>query len=77
VKGAIAAVSAIVLKFKAMIDRMRRDLDAPEVPGVAANPNTGNPVATDTESRVAHQRVHHRRGAASHIVLPVMPSRTN
>jgi putative CocE/NonD family hydrolase len=57
--------------------RIRLEISSSAFPGVAANPNTGHPVATDTESRVAHQRVHHRRGAASHIVLPVMPSRTN
>ena len=39
------------------------------------NQNTGNPVATDTEWKVAHQTIYHDRAHPSAIVLPVVPSR--
>jgi hypothetical protein len=53
--------------------RIRVEISSSAYPAIAPNPNTGHPIATDTESRVAHQRIHHERGAASHIVLPIMP----
>ena len=53
--------------------RIRLEVSSSAYPAVAPNANTGHPVATDTESRVARQQVHHGSGAASHIDLPVMP----
>ena len=53
--------------------RIRVDISSSAFPALHPNPNTGNPVATDTESRAARQQIHHRRGAASHVVLPVIP----
>jgi putative CocE/NonD family hydrolase len=53
--------------------RIRLDVSSSAYPSVAPNPNTGNPVATDTESRVARQQVHHRGEAASRVVMPVVP----
>ena len=37
------------------------------------NTNTGNNPATDTETRVAHQTIHHDMRYPSHLVLPVLP----
>lgn len=53
--------------------RIRLEISSSAYPAVAPNPNTGNPIATDTESRIARQRVHHDLRAASHVLLPVMP----
>jgi putative CocE/NonD family hydrolase len=36
------------------------------------NSNTGGNIFTETETRIARQRVFHSRDAASHILLPVM-----
>jgi hypothetical protein len=57
--------------------RIRVEISSSAYPAVAPNANTGNPVATDTETRVARQRVHHGRGTASHLELPVLPGETN
>ena len=35
------------------------------------NTNTGNPTATDTETRVAHQTVFHNEKYPSHVVVSV------
>jgi putative CocE/NonD family hydrolase len=43
--------------------RIRLEVSSSAYPAVAPNANTGHPVATDTESRVARQQVHHGRGA--------------
>jgi putative CocE/NonD family hydrolase len=53
--------------------RIRLDISSSAYPSVAPNSNTGNPVATDTQSRAARQQVHHRRGAASRLMVPVIP----
>jgi uncharacterized protein len=53
--------------------RIRLEVSSSAYPAIAPNPNTGNPVATDTETRVAHQQVRHDRRAASHLLLPVLP----
>lgn len=39
---------------------------------VFPNPNTGGDLFTETENRVACQRVFHAEGKASHLILPVM-----
>ncbi|QRG66613.1 CocE/NonD family hydrolase [Brevibacillus choshinensis] len=36
------------------------------------NPNTGNDLATETETIVAHQRIYHNESYPSHIKLPVL-----
>lgn len=37
----------------------------------AVNTNTGNPLATDTEYKIANQTIYHDKDHPSHIVLPV------
>ena len=37
------------------------------------NQNTGNPVATDTEWKVAHQAICHDRIRGSAVILPLIP----
>jgi putative CocE/NonD family hydrolase len=55
--------------------RIRIEISSSSAPHFNPNQNTGNPVATDTEWRVARQTVYHDRGRASSIRLPVL-SRT-
>lgn len=54
--------------------RIQVDISSSYAPMFAPNSNTGNPVATDSESRPAKQLVFHNHAAASYIALPVMPS---
>jgi hypothetical protein len=54
--------------------RIRLEIASSAAPVYNPNQNTGNPVATDTEWKVAHQTVYHDRTRASSITLPVMSS---
>ncbi|MBI4541084.1 MAG: CocE/NonD family hydrolase [Gemmatimonadetes bacterium] len=54
--------------------RVRIEVSSSAHPYIAPNPNTGNPVATDTEWRIARQTVYHDRARASHLLLPMMPA---
>ena len=51
--------------------RVRVEISSSAAPEFNPNQNTGNPVATDTEWKVAHQTVYHDRVHASAITLPV------
>ncbi len=51
--------------------RIRLEIASSAVPIYNPNQNTGNPVATDTEWKVAHQTVYHDRARASVITLPI------
>ncbi|MBI4541087.1 MAG: CocE/NonD family hydrolase [Gemmatimonadetes bacterium] len=53
--------------------RVRIEVSSSAHPFINPNQNTGNPVATDTEWRVARQTVYHDAQRASHVLLPVMP----
>jgi hypothetical protein len=53
--------------------RIRLEISSSSAPGYTPNQNTGNPVATDTEWKVAHQTIYHDRARPSSIMLPVMP----
>jgi putative CocE/NonD family hydrolase len=53
--------------------RIRLEISSSSVPSYNPNQNTGNPVATDTEWKVAHQTIYHDRTRASSITLPVTP----
>jgi putative CocE/NonD family hydrolase len=55
--------------------RIRIEITSSAAPWINPNQNTGNPVATDTEWKIAHQTVYHDRARPSRVVLPVMPSR--
>ena len=54
--------------------RIRVDISSSAYPMFNPNQNTGNPIATDTEWKVAHQRVLHDRAHPSALVLPVVAS---
>ena len=54
---------------------MRIEVSSSASPFVNPNQNTGNPVATDTEWRIAQQTVYHDRERASHLRLPVLGRR--
>jgi hypothetical protein len=52
--------------------RIRVEISSSAAPMYNPNQNTGNPVATDTEWKVARQTVYHDRARASAITLPVV-----
>ena len=56
--------------------RIRIEISSSAYPFVAPNPNTGNPIGTDTEWKVAQQRVYHDQQHPSHLSLPLMPRRS-
>jgi len=51
--------------------RIRLEVSSSAAPYYNPNQNPGNPVATDTEWKVAHQTIYHDRTRASVITLPV------
>jgi len=53
--------------------RIRIEVSSSAAPHFAPNSNTGNPIATDTQSRVARQTVYHDALRWSHVLLPVVP----
>jgi len=53
--------------------KLRVEISSSYTPDYSPNPNTGNPIATDTQSRPALQTIFHDAKAASYLALPVMP----
>ncbi len=53
---------------------IRVEVSSSNFPRYNRNLNTGNPIATDTAIRVAHQTVFHDEIRASHVTLPVIPA---
>jgi putative CocE/NonD family hydrolase len=54
--------------------RIRISVSSSLYPRFSVNPNTGNPIATDTdEPRAARQRIFHDAERPSHVILPMMP----
>jgi putative CocE/NonD family hydrolase len=53
--------------------RLRIDISSSNFPRFDRNPNTGRPVADETELRNALQVVYHDRQHPSHVLLPVIP----
>ena len=53
--------------------RIRLEIASSSFPRFDRNPNTGRPVATETELRIAQQTVYHDRERPSHVLLPVVP----
>jgi hypothetical protein len=51
--------------------RIRIEISSSAYPMVNPNQNTGNPIATDTEWRVARQSIHHDKVYPSAVILPV------
>lgn len=56
--------------------RIRLEISSSAAPYFNPNQNTGNPVATDTAWKVAHQTIYHDRARASSITLPVVGTST-
>jgi putative CocE/NonD family hydrolase len=54
--------------------RLRLEITSSCFPRFARNLNTGEPVASGTRMRTAHQTVHHSRGLPSRVILPVLPA---
>ena len=50
-----------------------RDRSSSNFPRYNRNLNSGNPIATDSEIRVAHQTVYHDAMRPSCLILPVIP----
>lgn len=57
--------------------RIRVDISSSNFPHFDVNPNTGEPEARATRMRVATNRVYLDRQRPSHIVLPVIPARSD
>lgn len=54
--------------------RLRVDITSSHFPQFDRNPNTGEPFGMHSNVRIATQSVHHSRGRASHVLLPVIPN---
>ena len=54
--------------------RIRLEISSSNFPRFDRNPNTGRPVADETELRKASQTVYHDRARASYVLLPVIPA---
>ena len=52
--------------------RIRIEISSSAYPMFNPNQNTGNPIATDTEWKVANQKILHDRAHPSALVLPVV-----
>ncbi|MEO8449257.1 MAG: CocE/NonD family hydrolase, partial [Gemmatimonadota bacterium] len=52
--------------------RIRLEISSSATPAFNPNQNTGNPVATDTVWKVAHQTIYHDRSRLSSMTLPVV-----
>lgn len=55
--------------------RIRVDITSSHFPQFDRNPNTGEAFGVSTKTRIATQTVHQSKTGASHILLPVIPSR--
>ncbi len=53
--------------------RMRVEISSSNFPRFDRNPNTGRPVAGETELRTATQTIYHDADRPSHVILPVIP----
>jgi predicted acyl esterase len=54
--------------------RIRLEISSSNFPRFDRNPNTGRPVADETDLRKASQTVYHDRAHASYVLLPVVPA---
>ena len=52
--------------------RIRVEISSSNFPRFDRNPNTGRPIADETELRVARQTIHYGKKRPSHLVLPVI-----
>ncbi len=57
--------------------RIRMEIYSSAYPLLHPNPNTGNPIATDTKHNIAHQTIYHDKQHPSAVYLPIMPSNSS
>jgi hypothetical protein len=55
--------------------KVRLDISSSSFPKYDRNPNTGNKFGTDTELKVAQQKIYHTAEHASYILLPIVKGR--
>jgi putative CocE/NonD family hydrolase len=53
--------------------RVRLEVSSSNFPRYDRNPNTGHEFGIDSETRIAHQRIHHSQKYPSHLILPIVP----
>jgi putative CocE/NonD family hydrolase len=68
-----AGVTSIVIPAG---HRIRLEVSSSNFPRFDRNPNTGRPIADETELRVAQQAVHHGALLPSALLLPVISQKT-
>jgi predicted acyl esterase len=56
---------------------IRLEISSSAYPILHPNPNTGNPIATDTQQQIAHQTIYHDTEHQSSVLLPVIPSNSS
>ncbi|NOX56651.1 MAG: CocE/NonD family hydrolase, partial [Planctomycetes bacterium] len=54
--------------------RIRLEISSSNFPRYARNLNTGKPLGTSAEMKVAHQTIFHDPEHPSHLILPVIPA---
>src|SRR5690606_16645803 len=54
--------------------RIRVDITSSNFPQFDRNHNTGNPLGSSSEVRIANQTIHHGGSRPSHILLPTVPA---
>ena len=57
--------------------RIRLEIYSSAYPMLHPNPNTGNPIATDTNQQKAHQTIYHDKQHPSAVYLPLIPSNSS
>lgn len=53
--------------------RIRLEISSSDFPRYDRNPNTGNLIATEIQTRIANQTIYHSLAMPSHLVLPIIP----
>jgi uncharacterized protein len=53
--------------------RIRLEISSSDFPLYDRNPNTGHLIASETETRIASQTVHHSIARPSYLILPIIP----
>ena len=57
--------------------QIRLDISSSNFPRFDVNPNTGDPIGQERRRQGADNRIHHNAAQASHVVLPIIPTRRN
>jgi putative CocE/NonD family hydrolase len=76
--GAVYAITIAAFPTSNVFERghrIRLDVSSSNFPHFDVNPNTGAPEGTGLERRVARNTVHMDAARASHVMLPVIPTR--